>query len=72
MLAKMTADARMKASNGHSFLISLKTRCQYCGRSRNAKGICRHWFQTYLNQLDTILFNLEQEREMWRMAPKER
>lgn len=60
--AKRLADARMKYSNGHRFLILLKTRCQYCGRSPRAKGRCRAWFQTYLSQLDTILLNLDAER----------
>lgn len=64
--AKLTADQRMKANNGHSFVITLKTRCQFCGRSPKAKGRCGAWFQTFLGHLDVILMNLEQERELWR------
>lgn len=64
-LAKLTADRRTKANNGHSFITILKTRCQFCGRSPRAKGICRAWFQTFLWQLDTVLLNLERERDVW-------
>jgi hypothetical protein len=46
------ADAAMKAKNGHSFEISLKTRCIYCGRSPKAKGKCRGWFMTFLQLLE--------------------
>jgi hypothetical protein len=60
--AKVLADERMKASNGHAFMTILKTRCQHCGRSRNARGRCGAWFQTYLGHLDTILLNLDVER----------
>jgi len=66
MLAKLTADNRMKASNGHLFLTMLKTRCQYCGRSPRAKGRCGSWFRTYLTQLDAVLMNLKYERAKWR------
>ena len=48
-------DKQMKASNGHSFVIILKTRCVYCGRSPNARGKCRGWFQTYINILGSEL-----------------
>jgi len=65
-LAKLTADRRMKASNGHCFVTILKTRCQFCGRSPRAKGNCRYWFQAFMTQLDTVLFNLPREREEWR------
>lgn len=66
MQAKLTADQRMKANNGHSFVTILKTRCQFCGRSRKAKGRCGQWFQTFLWHLDVILMNLEREREQWK------
>ncbi len=49
------ADERMKASNGHSFVTILKTRCQYCGRSKNQKGRCKAWFQTFIDNLKTIM-----------------
>jgi len=65
---KLLADARMKASNGHSFVTILKTRCQHCGRSRKARGNCRGWFQTFLGHVDTILLNLERERAEWAQA----
>ncbi len=61
MQAKLTADQRMKASNGHYFIVMLKTRCQWCGRSPKAKGRCGGWFQTFLAQLDMVLMNLERE-----------
>lgn len=63
MKAKLLADRRMKADNGHYFVISLKTRCQYCHRSPRARGRCGAWFTTFLNHLDTILLNLDRERE---------
>ena len=50
-------DEKMKANNGHSFIITLKTRCQYCGRSPRAKGKCRGWFMTYMNIMATELAN---------------
>ena len=53
--AKAVADASMKANNGHLFIVTLKTRCQFCGRSPRARGRCRHWFQTFLAHLDTAL-----------------
>ena len=65
---KELADRRMKTSNGHSFVTILKTRCQYCGRSRHQQGRCRAWFQTFLFHVDTILLNIDQERKEW--APK--
>ena len=49
------ADRRMKANNGHEFVTSLKTRCLHCGRSRNAKGRCGGWFQTFMNCLGVVL-----------------
>ena len=49
------ADQRMKANNGHEFVTIIKTRCQHCGRSRNAKGKCGGWFQTFVNQLGCVL-----------------
>lgn len=64
--AKVTADDRMKRDNGHCFVIILKTRCQFCGRSPKATGRCGQWFQTFLWHLDVILFNLEQERIRWK------
>ena len=68
MLVKLTADRRMKASNGHAFMTILKTRCQHCGRSPRAAGRCRGWFMTFLGHLDTILLNIEQERAEWKAA----
>ena len=64
-LAKMTASRRMKASNGHYFITVMKTRCQFCGRSPRAKGKCGAWFETFMAQLDIVLFNLERERDGW-------
>jgi hypothetical protein len=52
------ADASMKAKEGHSYLIILKTRCQYCGRSPNQKGKCKAWFQTFLDCLTTELMEI--------------
>lgn len=49
------ADRRMKASEGHSYLTILKTRCQYCGRSPRQKGRCGEWFHTFLDQLSIVL-----------------
>lgn len=65
MLAKLTADSRMKAANGHSFETILKTRCVYCWRSPKAKGRCSAWFQTFLRQLDVVMMNLDRERAEW-------
>lgn len=67
-LVKLTADRRMKANNGHAFLTILKTRCQHCGRSPRAKGRCGAWFQTFIGNVDTILLNLDCEREAWAKA----
>lgn len=57
------ADKILKQDNGHSFVISLKTRCQYCRRSPRAKGRCRYWFQHFLNllyaELQEVPFHLE-------------
>lgn len=52
------ADEEMKARNGHSFEIILKTRCIYCGRSPKAKGKCRGWFMTFIN---ILYYKLEEE-----------
>ena len=49
------ADKRMKASNGHSYVTILKTRCQYCHRSPGQKGKCRAWFQTFIDLYKTVL-----------------
>lgn len=49
------ADKRMKVQNGHSFVTILKTRCQYCGRSPDAKGRCRAWFQTFIDNYKAVL-----------------
>jgi hypothetical protein len=49
------ADRLMKASDGHQYITILKTRCQHCGRSRQQKGRCRGWFQTFLADLATVL-----------------
>ena len=62
-LLKLEADRRMKRNNGHSFVTILKTRCQFCGRSPNAKGRCRGWFQTFLWHLDVLMLNLDRERD---------
>lgn len=64
-LAKLAADARMKQNNGHYFVVTLKTRCQYCGRSPKARGKCGAWFQTFIAHLDTVLLNIEAERAIW-------
>lgn len=45
------ADEAMKRNNGHVFVIILKTRCQWCGRSEKAKGRCSGWFGTFLYHL---------------------
>jgi len=49
------ADKRMKASDGHSYVTILKTRCLYCGRSPEQKGRCRSWFQTFIDSYKTVL-----------------
>lgn len=64
MRAKLLADKRMKASNGHYFVHMLKARCQYCGRSPRVKTRCGGWFQTFMGHLDTILLNLDREPEV--------
>lgn len=46
------ADAKMKGKNGHTFQISLKTRCIYCHRSPKARGKCRGWFMTFIQLLE--------------------
>lgn len=53
--AYVEADRRMKASNGHSYITILKTRCQYCGRSPWQKGRCGEWFHTFTDQLRHVL-----------------
>lgn len=60
---KALADERMKAHNGHSYVTILKTRCRHCGRSPRVKTRCGQWFHTFISELDTILLNLERERE---------
>lgn len=62
-LVKLDADRRMKRNNGHVFITILKTRCQHCGRSPQAKGRCRAWFQTFVGHLDVLLMNLDRERD---------
>jgi hypothetical protein len=64
-LAKVTADRRMKATNGHYFVHMLKTRCELCGKSPKASTRCGGWFQSYLHHLDVILMNLDSERAEW-------
>lgn len=59
--AKLTADARMKAANGHVFVHTLKTRCQYCGRKPGVKTRCAGWFQAFLYHLDIVILNLDRE-----------
>jgi len=54
-LLKKQADKRMKASNGHSYVTILKTRCQYCNRSPTQKGRCKAWFQTFIHNYKLIL-----------------
>lgn len=49
------ADKRMKASDGHSYVTILKTRCQYCGRSPRQKGRCGAWFQTFIENYKAVL-----------------
>ena len=51
MFAVKRADALTKANNGHSFIIMLKTRCQYCHRSPKQKGVCPRWFDTFIGHL---------------------
>lgn len=55
------ADVLMKQSNGHSFVISLKTRCQYCGRSPRARGKCPAWPTTFAARILFVLMNKDQE-----------
>jgi hypothetical protein len=45
------ADKETKANNGHEFMITLKTRCQNCGRSPKQKGRCPAWLNTYMHLL---------------------
>jgi hypothetical protein len=49
------ADKRMKQNNGHIYVIMLKTRCQYCGRSPRQTGKCKHWFQTFIDKYRQVL-----------------
>lgn len=49
------ADAAMKATNGHSYLTILKTRCQHCGRSPRQKGKCPAWLNTFCDELYRLL-----------------
>lgn len=51
------ADRRMKATDGHQFVQILKTRCQFCNRSRaQTKGKrCGGWFGSFLNHLESVL-----------------
>jgi len=49
------ADKRMKKTNGHSYVHTLKTRCRYCGRSPQQKGKCQHWFQTFIDHFRQVL-----------------
>ena len=49
------SDTRMKESNGHSYVTILKTRCQYCGRSPHHKSRCKAWFQTFIDDLESVL-----------------
>lgn len=57
------ADRRMKATNGHSFLTVLKTRCQLCGRSPKQKGNCPRWFETFCDRLfESLLASEDRSR----------
>jgi hypothetical protein len=49
------ADRRTKASNGHSYVTTLKTRCAYCGKRPGAKTRCGGWFQTFVDRLGVVL-----------------
>lgn len=60
---KLLADARMKAANGHAYIHMLTTRCQHCGRSPRDARKCGGWLQTLFGHIDTILLNLDRERE---------
>ena len=51
------ADKKMKETNGHSYMTTLKTRCIYCNRSQNQKGKCSNWFQTFIDRFREILIN---------------
>ena len=59
--AKVLADRRMKADDGHYYVTTLATRCQFCGRRRTQHGRCTAWLQTFLTHLDTILLNTNTE-----------
>lgn len=54
------ADSQMKENNGHSFITILKTRCVYCGKSPKVKTRCGAWFQTFIDNLKTIMLNSEE------------
>lgn len=49
------ADTRMKATDGHSYITVLKTRCQHCGRSPNQKGRCSGWFNSFIDNLTVVM-----------------
>ena len=49
------ADVRMKASNGHTYVTTLKTRCQHCDRSPKQKGQCSSWFGTFIDEFKSVL-----------------
>jgi hypothetical protein len=59
--ATLRADALMKQNNGHSFMTILKTRCQYCGRSRNARGKCPAWASVLVSNILFVLMNKDIE-----------
>lgn len=60
---KIAAVARVKASNGHSFVTILKTRCQHCGCSPKRKTACGSWFQTFLSELDSLMLKRAPKQE---------
>lgn len=49
--ACIRADKAIKASNGHQYLTTLKTRCIHCGRSQKVKTRCGGWFRTFIDRL---------------------
>lgn len=57
--AKIEADKRMKASNGHYYEVMLKTRCVFCRKSPKDTRRCGAWFQTFIMQLDNVLLNID-------------
>jgi len=49
------ADARMKKSNGHTYMTILKTRCMFCGASPKRTTRCPVWINTYMDRLADVL-----------------